>query len=136
MKSESIYLVIFSLLIFNFSTSQEFQGKAFYKSKTNMSGLNLENEKLGPEMAKLIEEQLNKSMEKNYLLTFSKSESNYEEEQKLENGSSAGINVISMGNGEGKIYKNLKTGTMISENQVLGKDFLITDELKKYDWKY
>ena len=69
--------ILLLLFVTTFSFAQEFQGKAYYFSKTNLNGkLQVEDsglkEEIDPEMEKLFQEALKKASEKNYLLTFNK----------------------------------------------------------------
>lgn len=120
------------------SKAQDFQGQAYYESKTNMSGsMKIESPGMTEEMKKRMEEQMNKAFEKSYVLSFNKTESIYEEPQKLDLPS-AGSNgmIIKMENSsDGKIYKNTKTKEAISEEDFFGKEFLVTDSLKTFNWK-
>lgn len=118
--------------------AQNFQGQAFYKSKTNIEGsFNIESPGLNEEMKKKIMENMKKEFEKEYILTFNKTESIYEEEQKLEapSPSLGGGVVVKMGGGDGKAYKNIKNKVSITEEDFFGKEFLITDSLSTYQWK-
>ncbi|WP_445452889.1 GLPGLI family protein [Flavobacterium sp. 25HG05S-40] len=118
--------------------AQNFQGQAFYKSKTNIeASFNIESPGLNEEMKKKIMENMKKEFEKEYILTFNKTESIYEEEQKLEapSPSVGGGVVVKMGGGDGKAYKNIKNKVSITEEDFFGKEFLITDSLSTYQWK-
>ena len=70
--------ILLLLFVTSFSFSQEFQGKAYYFSKTILNGkLQVEDpgvkEGMDPAMEKAFQEALKKASEKNYLLTFNKS---------------------------------------------------------------
>ncbi|MDN3678042.1 GLPGLI family protein [Flavobacterium paronense] len=126
------------LLAVSVSKAQNFQGQAFYKSKTNMDGsLKIESSSMTEEMKQKFMESMKKEFEKEYILTFNKSESVYEEEQKLDAPEpSAGGMMIKMENSnDGKIYKNIKDKVSITEEEFFGKEFLITDSLSTYQWK-
>jgi len=82
-------LILLFLLISTVSFSQEFQGRAYYFSKTIFSDkLEVEDseskEEMDPAMEKAFQEALKAASEKSYLLTFNKAECVYEEEQQLE----------------------------------------------------
>lgn len=119
--------------------AQNFQGQAFYESKVNMAeDIEIETPNLSEEIKKNMLEMMKKSFEKSYILSFNKTESIYEEEQKLDapSPSNGGGMMIKMANfSGGKRYKNIKDKTTISEEDFLGKEFLVTDSLPTYQWK-
>lgn len=118
--------------------AQDFQGQATYESKTNMKDdVKIESPGMTPEMKTKLEERMKKAFEKSYTLTFNKVESVYEEPQKLEapSGSGNGMMIKTITSGDGKIYKNVKDKKMISEEDFLGEEFLITDSLPNWNWK-
>lgn len=118
--------------------AQDFQGQAYYESKTNMSGsMKIESPGMTEEMKKRMEEQMNKAFEKSYVLTFNKTESIYEEPQKLDLPSAGGNGMMikMVNSADGKIYKNTKTKETISEEDFFGKEFLVADSLKAFNWK-
>jgi len=119
--------------------AQNFQGQAFYKLKTNMEGsLKIEGSGMTEEMKNTIMENMKKEFEKEYVLTFNKTESVYEEEQKLDTpspSSGSGLVIRTENSRDGKVYKNIKDKTSITEEDFFGKEFLITDTLITYKWK-
>lgn len=118
--------------------AQNFQGQAFYKSKTNMDGsFKIESSSMTEEMKQKFMESMKKEFEKEYVLTFNKTESVYAEEQKLEAPKpAAGGMMIKMENSnDGKVYKNIKDKISITEEDFFGKEFLITDSISTYQWK-
>lgn len=137
-KSVTTLTFILIMLSTSILKAQDFQGQATYESKTNMSdGIKIESPGMTPEMKAQFEEKMKKAFEKSYTLTFNKSESVYEEPQKLEapSGSSDGMMVKTVTSGDGKLYKNVKDKKMISEEDSFGKEFLITDSLPNWNWK-
>ena len=135
--------ILLLLFVTSFSFSQEFQGKAYYFSKTILndkikvedSGL---KEEIDPEMEKAFQEALKKASEKNYLLTFNKSECIYEQEQQLEKPKSAagGMTIsVSFSSSEGKKYINAKDKTSCIEDEIFGKEFLIVEPIEKPNWE-
>ena len=64
---------------------QQFQGMAFYESKTSMSEFKSRidgNKELTPEIKKRIEDRMKSMSEKTFILNFDKSASIYREEEK------------------------------------------------------
>ena len=131
------FILAIALLISCKISAQNFYGEATYFSKTVLKKMNFENSKLDPEMAKSLEVAMKKAMEKSYILTFNKFESSYKEEEKLaepKTGDGMSISFSSSGSYT-KSYKNVKTSTTISEEEIFGKEFVVTESLKKWEWK-
>ena len=135
-------VLISSFLLMGFlAKAQEFQGKAEYFSKRIMKKKTEKvetksKEPLDPELQKEIEIAIKKATEKQYVLTFNKTECLYEEEQKLEepkpsNGTSFSITF----SGGGKKYLNTKDKNSIVEDEIFGKEFLIVEPLVQPEWK-
>jgi len=79
---------------------------------------------------------MKKAFEKTYVLNFNKYESIYFQEEKLESpGKNGPSNFIFKSNTDGKKYKNVKEKIEISEEDDFGKEFLVTDSLKNWNWK-
>lgn len=118
--------------------AQDFHGTAVYESKTNFKDLKVESKDGNDEMMKSIMESMKKQFEKKYFLNFNKYESVYEEEQKLNSPAPASsgfsMSVATTGDG-GKTYKNVKEKQQIVEEDFFGKEFLITDSLKTWNWE-
>lgn len=136
-------LILLFLLISTVSFSQEFQGRAYYFSKTIFSDkLEVEDseskEEMDPAMEKAFQEALKAASEKSYLLTFNKAECVYEEEQQLEKPKAASGEMqisVSISSSEGKKYINAKNKTSSIEDAILGKEFLIVEPIEKPDWE-
>lgn len=133
---KNLLIVLFSFIFTN-ALSQNFQGIAYYSSQTQIKDFNISGEGITPDMKEKMMEKMKKAFEKNYILTFTNSESVYAEEEKLDAPNPSG-NRISMGFSGGnnsKYYKNFKNKQFINNNDIFGKEFLITDSLEKFDWK-
>jgi GLPGLI family protein len=122
--------------------AQDFQGKAEYFSKRIMKKKSEKvetksKEPIDPEFQKEIEIAVKKATEKQYVLTFNKTECLYEEEQKLEEpkGASDGMSISISFSGGGKKYLNVKDKNSIVEDEIFGKEFLIVEPLVKPEWK-
>jgi len=77
-------------------------------------------------------------LEKTFELTFDEITSIYKEDVKLDQPTRerGGMRFIMIGgSGSGGYYKNIQTKTSVKENEFSGKNFLIKDALKRYDWK-
>ncbi len=129
-------LALIGLTIIGQSTrAQQFYGQAVYESKTKMPPIT--GEGMSPEMTKQIEEMMKKQMEKTFTLTFNQTESSYEQQQKLETPQpqTTGINIKMVNTSDGKRYTNIRDKKTISEQEIFGKEFLVTDELPKWEWQ-
>ncbi len=133
-----IFITKFSALLFILFyaisiEAQEFQGKAYYFSKTPME-LGRWGAKMSEQQKKQVEARLKNRLEKTYVLTFNKQESMYKEDEKLDAISGAtdswGKNFT-----PGNQYKNIKTNTFIQNQEFYGKKFLVKDSLQPIDWK-
>ncbi len=122
--------------------AQEFQGKAEYFSKLIIKsditvGDDSVKESLGPEFEQSIKDALKSATEKQYTLTFNKVEAVYEENQQLEKptGAAAGMGISISIPGGGKKYINLKKKEVLEEEDIFGKEFLISEPLEQLNWK-
>ena len=133
----STFLLILILTV-GFSTSkeydfQDFQGQAFYISKSRMD-LGKWGARLSEAQKKQVEARMKNRLEKEYILSFNKSESTFYEDEKLDAMSGA---TDSWGKNfsPGMQYKNVKTNSQIQNQEFYGKQFLVKDSLQPIDWK-
>jgi GLPGLI family protein len=138
MKSNSIKLIIscLAVVVSAFSYGQDFQGKAYYFSKTTMDMGNFGGRQMSDQQKKQIAYRMKSMFEKTYVLTFNKEESIYKEEEVLDapsaGGRGRGFGGFSMTGGDQ--YKNVKENRLLIDQEFFGKQFLVSDELKKLDW--
>lgn len=137
-----VVLISLFLLMGFLTKAQEFQGKAEYfskriKKKKTEKVETKSKEPIDPEFQKEIEIAVKKATEKQYVLTFNKTECLYEEEQKLEEPKDAsdGVSVSISFSGDGKKYLNIKDKNSIVEDEIFGKEFLIVEPLVQPEWK-
>jgi len=134
MNTSSSNLFLFTILFFITITvfSQEFQGKAYYFSKSTME-LGKFGATMNEAQKKQIKERLKNRLEKTYILSFNKEESVFKEDEKVDAYSGAtdtwGKNFT-----PGKQYKNVKTKELIQKQEFYGKQFLIKDDLLNINW--
>ena len=114
-------------------SAQDFQGKAYYFSKSTME-LGKWGATMSEAQKKQIQERLKNRLEKTYILTFSKEASVFKEDEKIDAVSGAtdswGKNFT-----PGEQYKNVKTKILMQKQEFYGKQFLIKDDLLTLDWK-
>ena len=132
-------LTVICLTLFSITLTfaqQDFQGKAFYESKTTMDMDNFGGREMSPERKKMIMERMKSFLEKSYTLTFNKTESTYKEEDKLQSpGQGRGFGGMMGSFTAGEQYKNVKNNQLLQEQEFFGKQFLIKDSLPKLKWK-
>ncbi|MGB1307864.1 MAG: GLPGLI family protein [Oceanihabitans sp.] len=130
----AICITLFTVA-FSFA-QQDFQGKAFYQSKTTMDLGNFGGREMSPERKKMIMERMKSFLEKSFTLTFNKSESIYKEEEQLATpGKGKGFGGMMGSFTGGAQYKNVKDNSLLQEQDFFGKQFLIKDSLPKLNWK-
>ncbi len=131
-----------SCLISGSMFAQDFSGRATYKTHRK-SSFELDSTTIAanPGIQEQMEAQMRKMFQKTFTLDFTKSESMYKEEQELDapKGPSAngGVMVMMMG-GDGSsdiLYKNISQNRMAHKTELMGKVFLIKDNLVAYDWE-
>lgn len=116
-------------------SAQDFQGKAYYQSKTTMDLDEFGGREMTPDRKKMIMERMKSFLEKEYVLTFTQVESIYKEDEKLEAPGSRGFRGFGGGMASGPKYKNVKTKEVITDQEFFGKQFLIKDSLQNLEWK-
>jgi GLPGLI family protein len=129
-------IIVCSILFFSTTiySQDNFQGKAFYQSKTTVDMSNFGGGQMSEERKKQIAERMKSMFEKTYTLTFNRSESVYKEEEKLDapGGGRGGFRMMSVGGG--LHYKNVKDQQLLQEQEFFGKQFLVKDSLAKLNW--
>ena len=79
--------------------------------------------------------------QKTFILNFNRTESTYQEDAKLDQPSVGGGNgqvmVMSIGGGGGNdvYYKNIKENQISEKSDLMGKTFLIKDDLQTFEWE-
>ena len=137
-----IKIFMLALFITGSVFAQDFSGRATYKTHRKSSfELDSTTMAANPGIQEQMEAQMRKMFQKTFTLDFTKSESMYKEEQELDapKGPSAngGVMVMVMGgNGSSDIlYKNISENRMAHKTELMGKVFLIKDNLEAYDWE-
>jgi len=129
---KSSFLALIFLLSFR-PNAQEFQGQAFYFSKSKME-LGSWGARMSEAQKKQIQARLKNRLEKTYVLDFNKEESVFNEEDKLDAMSGA---TDSWGKNfsQGEQYKNIKENALVQSQEFYGKQFLVKDKLQTIEWK-
>ena len=126
------YLLLLSPLLI---LSQDFQGKAFYMSKIAIDKSWMKNPRYASRSS-YMKDMIKRNTEKDYVLEFNSIESTYKEIKKLET-QEQGYNWMAnyVGDNIGKIYKNAQDKISINETEMMGKFFLVTEDLENTKWK-
>lgn len=119
--------------------SQGLTGRAYYKSSSSIK-FQMDSTKTSPEQMAEIQAQLKKQMERDYILSFTQTESNWKQAESLGGGpataSSGGMTmVINTGNQDNVLYKNIADQSYIQEQEVMGKEVLVKDALEPAEWE-
>ena len=135
--SNKVILLLFTLLFATNIKAQDFQGQAYYFSKTTMDMSRWDRGgKMSEAQKKQMEARMKPWLEKTYILTFNKEESIFKEDEKLEGG--PGGRAPSMWGSSfsaGLQYKNIKEKVFLQDQEFFGKQFLITEQMTPYAWK-
>jgi GLPGLI family protein len=121
------------------SFSQGLTGRAYYKSSSQIK-ISMDSTQMAPEQMAEIQAQLKKQMERDYILSFTQTESNWKQAETLGGGpataSSGGMTmVINTGSEDRVLYKNIADQTYIQEQEVMGKEVLVKDALEPAEWE-
>lgn len=129
-----IGIVLFAALAPLYSPpAQDFQGQAYYFSKTKME-LGNWGARLSEAQKKEVQARLKNRLEKTYIMNFNMEESVFYEEDKLDAMSGAtdswGKNFT-----PGRRYKDIRENKLVQSQEFYGKRFLIKDSLLTLKWK-
>jgi GLPGLI family protein len=128
----SILALALSFFISSQKPTQEFQGTAYYFSKTKMD-LGRWGARMSEAQKKQIAARMKNQLEKTFVLNFNKSESYFYEEEVLDAMSGA-TNSWGKNFAAGDSYKNIQSKTQIQEQEFYGKQFLVKDSLQPIQW--
>lgn len=129
-------IVLHALLFFSVSVfAQDFQGQAYYISKTNPDLDSWGGQNMSEAQKKQIMDRMRSMFEKTYILTFDKEASIFKEEEVLEAPGQQSFGMWGNSFSAGPQYKNVKTQQFIQDQEFFGRQFLITDALQHLDWK-
>ena len=134
--SRKTSLIGLMLMLTTFSFAQNFQGKAYYFSKTSVDMDSWGGQKMSEDRKKQIADRMRSMFEKTYILNFDREASTYKEEEVLEApGGQGGFGRWGSSFSAGMQYKNIKSQQYLQDQEFFGKQFLITDSLSKLNWK-
>ena len=129
-----LFTILFLGISITTFSQTNFQGKAVYQSKTTID-TDFGGRQLSEERKKQILERMKNMLEKTYILNFTRDESVYKEEEKLETPSAGKGFRFGGFAGGGTLYKNVKEGTLLESTEFFGKKFLITENKEAPNWE-
>jgi GLPGLI family protein len=134
--SRKTILLGFLLLFLTASSAQNFQGKAYYFSKTSVDMDSWGGRQMSEDQKKQIADRMRSMFEKTYILNFDREASTYKEEEVLEApGGQRGFGSWGNSFSAGLQYKNIKSQQFLQDQEFFGKQFLISDSLTKLEWQ-
>lgn len=139
MNTRILFLTGLMLFAFVQVIAQGLTGRAYYKSSSQIR-LQMDSSRMNPDQMAEIQAQLKKQMERDYVLSFTPTESNWKQVESLGGGpataSSGGMTmVINTGSQDRVLYKNIAEQIYEQEQDVMGKEFLIKDSLEPAEWE-
>jgi GLPGLI family protein len=135
MKSIFVKITSFSVVLLMSFTPyvQDFQGQAYYFSKSKME-LGRWGARMSEAQKKQVQARLKNRLEKTYILSFNRAESVFKEEEKIDAISGA-TDTWGKNFARGEQYKNVKLKELAQSQEFYGKKFLVKDKLHTIAWK-
>jgi GLPGLI family protein len=139
MNTRILFLTGLMLFAFVQVIAQGLTGRAYYKSSSQIR-LQMDSSRMNPDQMAEIQAQLKKQMEREYVLSFTQTESNWKQVESLGGGpataSSGGMTmVINTGSQDRVLYKNIAEQTYEQEQDMMGKELLVKDALEPAEWE-
>lgn len=123
---------------FNPSFSQQLTGRAYYQA-SNQIMIRIDSADMSPEEIAEAHEIMKKPWQRDFILTFSQTESNWKQAETLAGGTDPsdfdGMTISLSGSGNEILYKNLVDQSYVQEQEFMGKEFLIQDDLESLAWE-
>jgi GLPGLI family protein len=140
MKANLLFFSVFSffVMIAHQAISQNLTGRAFYTA-SNQLIFNLDSAEMNPDQLAEMEAMTKKPWQRDYILSFTQTESNWKQVESLGSESvtapSEGMTIMLSGSGDEVLYKNIAEQTYVQEQEFMGKEFLIKDALEPAEWE-
>jgi len=113
-------------------SQKKFEGKATYMSKRTMDMSRFD--KMSEQQKKQMKARFKNFLEKTYTLSFNKSESSFKENVTLDAPGTSGPSW-GRSNGQGSIYKDLKSKEMIEDVEQFSKRFRVQEDMELPQWE-
>lgn len=131
-----VYFILSILIWAQEKLVVEYESKMIFDLDKMEVNLQIPNEAMKKQILNSLAESMGKPSY--HKLTLTPTESIFTMVEKITNDQpqeNSGIRLQMMASGSGDLYKNLNENLQIKELDMFGKPFLVTDSLKKYDWK-
>ncbi len=138
MKTRLLILLSLFALLIGEAESQQLTGRAYYKA-SNQIMIRIDSADMSPEEIAEAHEIMKKPWQRQFILTFSQTESNWKQAETLagtsDQSSTDGMSISLSGSGNEILYKNLADQSYVQEQEFMGKEFLIQDALLPRQWE-
>lgn len=132
------HILTLGILLFSlFTHAQDFQGVATYQSKSSFD-FDLDSRQMSEEQKERIRQRMKSAMERSYELRFNRTQSTYEQEERLaapSTGQGGGMRFAFSGAGGGAYFKDVKKQEYLNQSDMFGKMFLVRDSLQQWEWQ-
>lgn len=141
MKATQVFLgTLFILFISAPQTTpaQQLSGRVYYRA-SNQIMIRIDSAEMNPEEIAEAHQIMKKPWERDFILTFSQTESNWKQVETIDKEStleqSDGMTINLSGREDQVLYKNLAKQSYAQEQEFMGKEFLIKDVLEPTEWE-
>ena len=133
-----LFFLLSLVFVIHQTFAQQLAGRAYYKA-SNQIMIRIDSAEMGPEEIANAKEIMKKPWERDFILTFTQTESNWSQAPTLtgsgQDSQSEGMTISLSGSQNDVLYKDLSQASFIQEQEFMGKEFLIQDALEVKDWK-
>jgi GLPGLI family protein len=141
MKATQVFLGTLFILFLSApqtTPAQQLSGRVYYRA-SNQIMIRIDSAEMSPEEIAEAHQIMKKPWERDFILTFSQTESNWRQAETLAGSSdqsAEGELTISLsGSGNEILYKNLFDQKYVQEQEFMGREFLIQDALDPKNWE-
>lgn len=138
MIAKVLFPLCFLIFCFQAVFSQQLSGRVIYRA-SNQIMIRIDSADMSPDEIAEAHEIMQKPWQRDFILTFAKTESNWRQIETLDGASSPsadqGLTISLSGSGNEILYKNLANTRYVQEQEFMGKEFLIQDDLEPINWQ-
>lgn len=138
MKTKLLFLLGMLSLVSLPGFSQQLTGRVHYQA-SNQIMIRIDSADMSPEEIAGAHEIMKKPWQRDFVLTFTQTESNWQQvatlDKSVEAKPSDGMTISLSGREDDMLYKNVAEQSYIQEQEFMGREFLIRDSLAAEDWE-